>query len=371
MTYTLFILGCQYNYHDAHSIAHLMNKMGYVYVADEKLADVIIVLACSVRQKPVDRIFGKLKIWNKLPRRPKIIVTACLLPRDRKKLAGRVEIVNLNKITHVLPKIAKNRQKKSACLPDFLPAEANSQTAHIPIMQGCNNFCTYCAVPYTRGREVSRPMGEIINELRKEIKSGKKHIILLGQNVNSFKIISKYLNTATKISGFIELLEIVDKIRGDFDYNFMSSNPHDFSDELVNALSKLKKWNRELHLPLQSGNDKILRKMNRKYTRAQYLSLIKNLILKIAPTYRGRGSDCSVGKNLFLSTDIIVGFPGETKKQFQDTISLCKKIGFDKAYISQYSPRPGTIASKMKDDVSRQEKKRRWKILNDLINKNE
>jgi tRNA-2-methylthio-N6-dimethylallyladenosine synthase len=222
-------------------------------------------------------------------------------------------------------------------------------------MTGCDNFCSYCAVPYTRGREISRPFNDIISDIKQALKNGSKEILLLGQNVNSYYKRSSVYNRKIDNRHFIKLLTTIDNLPGDFKFNFISSNPHDMSNKLIKTLAKLKKWPRELHLPLQSGDDEILRKMNRKYNRHQYLKLVANLKSQIP--------------DLKLTTDIIVGFPGETKEQFNNTVKLCKKIGFKKAYIAQYSPRPGTAAAKLKDDVPAKEKKRRWQLLNRLINK--
>lgn len=365
MFYYLFITGCQYNYYDAKYITHLFTKMGYVYVDHEDKANLIIVLVCSVRQKPIDRVFGKIKKWSNLPQKPKIILTGCILSSDRKKLTKKVDLItkiknvkeNIVQLLHcpIVNKQQLNHRTIKQCSDiEFFPKNELKNTAYVPIMQGCNNYCTYCVVPYTRGPEVSRQPTEIISEIKKELKRGQKHIILLGQNVNSYS--NKQLVTSKK-NAFTALLKLVDKINDNFDYNFMSTNPKNFSDELVDFLPRAKKWNRQLHLPLQSGDDKILKKMNRGYTNAQYLRLISKLKCQMS--------------NLKTSTDIIVGFCGETKKQFQNTVDLCKKISFDKAFIAQYSPRPETLAyKKYKDNVHQDEKKRRWNIINNLINKN-
>jgi len=336
--------------------------MGYV-LSNENEADLIIVLSCSVRQKSMDRIFGKIKKWKKLPQKPKIIISACVLENDKRKLIDKVDaIINNKAIVKYLANNFKVKTQNQQIISDLniLPRNEHELTSLIPIMQGCNNFCTYCAVPYTRGREVSRSEKEVLKEINKQLKNGSNKILLLGQNVNSFglrpKVTSNKQQAKNEALPFSKLLEEIDKIPGDFTYNFMSSNPHDFTDGLIDVLANLKKWERELHLPLQSGDDEILHKMNRKYNSLEYLSLIKNLKLKI--------------KNLRLTTDVIVGFPSETYKQFQNTVKLCKKIGFSKAYVSQYSPRPQTVSAKtMTDDVPSSEKKYRWRILNDLINK--
>lgn len=375
MYYSFFITGCQYNHYDAKNLAHLLEKMGYVYVKDDKKADLIVVLACSVRQKPLDRIYGKIKVWRTLPQKPKIIITGCVLPIDKKKLAEKVDaIVKTDDLKKELPNIivrakqsgVENYSKKKLLQRtssesksknnNFHPADVDRNTALIPIMQGCNNFCTYCAVPYVRGVEKSRTTNEIIVEIKSELKNGKKHVLLLGQNVNSYFHTLKYESGRVEKIGFIDLIKKIDRIPGNFTFNFLSANPRNFSDELIKLLPKLKKWQHILHLPLQSGDDEILKKMNRKYISSQYLKIITDV--------RHLMSDVS------FTTDLIVGFPEETKIQFENTVKLCKKIGFSKAYVNQYSPRPGTFAAKnFKDNVSQNEKKRRWEVLNKLINK--
>jgi len=370
MKYFLFVTGCYQNYYDAEHIAHLLEKMGYV-LGTEKNANIIVVFACSVRQKPIDRIFGKIKNWQKLPQKPKIILCGCVLPRDKKTMSEKIDLItDTDNFSRDFKKLQiskinkigiKNKKKIS-----LKPKDINSDTAMVPIMFGCNNFCTYCAVPYTRGREKSRDEKEIITEIKKQLQNGKKKILLLGQNVNSFQFsvvsgqssVNRELKTenrklTTDIIPFATLLKKIDAIPGDFTFNFTSSNPHDFHESLINTLPKLKKWERVLQLPLQSGDDEILRKMNRKYTQAQFFRLISNIKYQIP--------------NLKLTTDIIVGFPGETKEQFNNTVKLCKQIGFSKIYAAQYSPRPGTPAAKMTDDVSQKEKKRRWDVINSLM----
>jgi len=338
------------NVSDSQRIATKLERLRYKS-ASEQEADLVVVNACSVRQKAVDRIWGGIKKWQESGKR--IIITGCVLPADQKKLKAKNiifsnirDLANLKKIPKESSNILQNigrPAKDNICLDYFdIKPKMNSKIVYIPIMTGCDNFCSYCAVPYTRGREVSRPMENIIHEVKDATKNGFKEIWLLGQNVNSYKY------------GFAKLLKKVDKLPGNFKFNFISSNPHDMTQELIKTFSKLKKWTRELHLAMQSGDDEILRKMNRRYNSKRFLKLVSNLKLKI--------------KNLKLSTDIIVGFPGETKKQFENTVKICKKIKFTKAYVSQYSPRPGTTAAKLKDDVPRDEKKRRWLILNQLIN---
>jgi len=213
-------------------------------------------------------------------------------------------------------------------------------------MTGCNNFCAYCVVPYTRGREICRSPEEIISEIKNLVKKEVKEIWLLGQNVNSYN----YNKTS-----FADLLKMINNIEGNFWIRFTSPHPKDFSDKLIKTMAECRKYKHYLNLPVQSGDDEILRKMKRGYTIKEY----KNLARKI----RKRLPDIA------LSTDIIVGFPRETKKQFNNTKKLLEEIKYDMAYIAQYSPRPGTLAEKMQDNVSKLEKKRREKILTEIIKK--
>jgi tRNA-2-methylthio-N6-dimethylallyladenosine synthase len=334
------------NVSDSERISSLLEKEGYKSTSEQE-ADLIVVNSCSVRQRAVDRIWGGIKKWKK--NNQKILITGCVLPSDRKKFKEHgVDFIE----TQDLPKeFEKNK------LLDYFEIEPKrvAKTAFITIMTGCNNFCSYCAVPYTKGREVSRPRSAIIAEVKKVVNDGFKDILLLGQNVNSFG------KTTKDNSEFIKLLKEIDSVPGDFKFNFMSSNPQDMSDNLISCFAGLKKWPRELHFAMQSGDDEILKAMNRKYTSGQFLALISKIKYQIPARRQG-------GSNIKISTDIIVGFPGETKKQFENTYKLCKKIGFVKAYIGQYSPRAGTISSKMIDDVTQAEKKRRWLKLDKLIN---
>lgn len=324
--YWIITYGCQMNVSDNEKIASVLERRGYRRASKEKEADLIAVNMCSVRQSAVDRAYAKI---NKYYKTKKIILAGCILQTDKKKLKDKVA-----EFWHP--------DKYFECSPKY----QNESSVFVPIMTGCNNFCAYCVVPYTRGREVSRKADEIIKEVKSLIKKGYKEIILLGQNVNSYK--NKKVN-------FPDLLKKINTLKGGFRLNFLTSHPKDMSDELIETMAQCKKLTPCLHLPMQSGDNQILKKMNRHYTTTQY----KNLIRKIRQKIPG----------IKISTDIIVGFPDETKKQFQSTANLCKAVKFDKAYISKYSARPGTPAAELKDNVSLQEKKRRWQILEKLINK--
>ena len=369
MKFFIFTLGCQMNTADSEKVSAVLESAN-LKPATEKEANLIIVNACSVRQTAVDRIWGKLKVWKKARPAKIIFLTGCILPKDRVKLASKVdEIFSINSLSK-LPKILeKHRLKKIKNLKLKIknypasPSIPHQSTAFIPIMNGCDNFCSYCVVPYTRGREQSIPEKEIICEAKKAIQQGYTNILLLGQNVNSYKIKSQISNlkiTSQNLkrnkfnNGFIKLLKKIDVLPGDFTFNFMTSHPKDLSNDLIKTLAKLKKWEHSLHLPVQSGDDGILRKMNRHYTSGQYLALILKIKNQIS--------------NIKISTDIIVGFPTETKKAFENTVALCQKAKFNKAYVAMYSPRAGTAAHKLEDNVSREEKKKRWKILDTLIN---
>ncbi len=335
MNYHIITFGCQMNESDSERIAAVLENNKYK-ASDINEANLVIINMCSVRQSAVDRVYGlvpKLK-------EQKTILTGCFLKKDKKKLFEYFDyILEINDLAKwpIFPKSSNNYL-------EIKPKYSNKLSASIPIMTGCNNFCSYCVVPYARGKEISRPAEEIICEIKNLVKRGYKEIWLLGQNVNSYN---------NKI-GFPKLLKMVTNIPGDFSIRFMSPHPKDFSDELINVMAKYNKIAKYLNLPVQSGDDKILKKMNRNYTVADYKKLVKK-IRKAMP-------------NINLSTDVIVGFPGETKKQFENTVKLFKEVKFDIAYISKYSSRPGTTAAKLKDNVSIQEKKEREKVLREVIN---
>jgi tRNA-2-methylthio-N6-dimethylallyladenosine synthase len=321
------------NISDAERIASVLESKKYKKSKNIEKANLIVIVMCSVRQSAVDRVYGvaeKLKNKNK-----KIILTGCILEKDKNKF--------LKKFDDVLD--IKGFFKKYKNYLNITPKYSSEKIAYVPIMTGCNNFCSYCVVPYTRGREISRPAKEIICEIKKILKNGAKEVWLLGQNVNSYE--------DEKIN-FPKLLKMVNDVPGNFILNFTTSHPKDFSDELIDTMTRCKNLSMDLNLPIQSGDDKILKKMNRPYTVLQYKNLVKK-IKKALPKIR-------------LSTDIIVGFPGETKKQFNNTVETLKEIGYGVAFINKYSPREGTAAAKLKDNVPWAEEKRREKILIELIN---
>jgi len=339
--YYIKTFGCQQNESDSERIATALEKRAYKKTDELEQADLIVVNACSVRQSAVDRIFGfkqKFKKLKTLNREPRTILTGCVLKSDKKKFKEFFdEVVSVEEFL--------GRNYFFALKPKC----KLTKSALVPIMTGCNNFCSYCVVPYTRGREVSRPIKEIIAEVKGIIKRGYKEIILLGQNVNSYKSENK-----TSGSGFAKLLEKINSLSGDFIIKFLTNHPKDMSDQLIEVIARCDKVAKEIHLPIQSGDNTILKKMNRGYTVEQYKKLVEKIKNKIP--------------NIKISTDVIVGFPGETKKQFENTVKLFKEINYDSAYINKYSSRAGTAAAKLQDNVSWAEKKKRWDILNEIVN---
>jgi len=339
MKYFIITFGCQMNLSDSEKIEFLLQKKGYEPAKNEASADLIVINACSVRQKVMHRVASKI---NKFSKTKKIILAGCLLPADKQRYEAQIEIWSPDKYFNLSP------------------LRQNKITAFVPIMTGCNNFCSYCAVPFTRGPEKSRPAKEIIDEIKNLIKKGYKEIILLGQNVNSYR--SPALKKSDPKIDFAGLLKKIDALPGNFWLNFLTSHPKDMSDKLIKTIAQSKKITPYIHLPIQSGDNEILKKMNRRYKVEDYKILIKKIksaFKKYRPSFPPPA----------ITTDIIVGFPGETKKQFDNTAKLCQQIGFDMIYFAQYSPRPGTRASYFKDNILPCEKKRRAQIINNILQK--
>jgi len=359
MKYHIITFGCQMNKADSEKIAAFLENKGYKSASKINEADLIVVNMCSVRQSAVDRVYGLLPKFQKLQttnHKLQTILTGCILKKDKRKFSEHfnyiLNIKDLPKWPEILntkpyTKPSKTHDREILRVDNYLKIQSKHSTnfsALVPIITGCNNFCSYCVVPFTRGKEISRPSEEIISEVKNLVKKGYKEIWLLGQNVNSYKY------------NFSKLLRKINKIPGKFWIRFTSSHPKDFSDDLIKAMAECEKVAKYLNLPVQSGDDKILKAMNRPYTVKQYKNLIKKIREKIP--------------DINLSTDVIVGFPGETKKQFENTVKLFKQIKYNIAYISKYSPRAGTAAAKLKDNVSPQEKKRREKILEKILKEN-
>ncbi|XOB40994.1 MAG: tRNA (N6-isopentenyl adenosine(37)-C2)-methylthiotransferase MiaB [Candidatus Nealsonbacteria bacterium] len=361
MKYFILTYGCQMNISDSERIASLLENLGYQPALIKNKADLIVVNMCSVRQSAVDRIYGagiKFQKLKKKNKKLKTILTGCISKKDHKKLIKIFDLVLNIKSLNQWPKYLE-AGFSSKLWPTLLrqtseyfnvqPKHTSKFSALIPISIGCNNSCAYCIVPFTRGPLICRSHKEIIKEVKKAVKNSAKEIWLLGQNVNDYK---SPINSKVN---FAKLLKMVNNIDGDFWIRFTSPNPKDFSDKLINTITKLEKVTEYLNLPVQSGDNKILKKMNRTYTIKNY----KNLVEKIRKGIPG----------ISLSTDVIVGFPTETKKQFQNTAKLFKEMKFDMAYIAKYSPRPHTKASNLKDNISKKEKKNRWIALTKILEK--
>jgi len=373
MKYFIKTFGCQMNYSDSERIAGLLEKYKLKPASNINAADLVIFNTCGVRQTAEDRAYGQIHNARKNNPQAKIILTGCLARRKdvQRRLKDKVDLfVAVNDIKKFenwiienlleignwkleIPADKKNSKgKKNINYLSIKPRYQNNRQAFVPIMTGCNNFCSYCVVPYARGREISRPAEEIISEISELAKKNYKEIILLGQNVNSYCGMSKTESKARKTK-FPELLNYLAKKFPEINFKFLTSHPKDFSDKLISVIAKNDNISREIHLPVQSGSNKILKMMNRPYTKKHYLNLIKKAREKIP--------------GAVFTTDVIVGFPGESEKDFQETMEVFKKVGYNKAYINKYSPRLGTAAFSLGDPIPWKEKKRREKILRQLI----
>lgn len=347
------------NIHESEKLAGFLRKRGYIETNDETIADVILFNTCCVRENAEQHAYGNIGALKKLKKNnPGLIIAVggCMTQQKGsalklKKTFPFVDFVfgtfNSSSFGEMLDATLSGKKVGVKILDDYgkiveenTPFRTSYPNAWVNIMTGCNNFCTYCIVPYVRGRERSRSIDEIYSEVFKLIKSGYKEITLLGQNVNSYGN-----DLADENCNFSNLLKKLDEIKGDYRIRFMSSHPKDLTEELVKAVSECKNVCHSIHLPVQAGSDRILRLMNRKYTKKDYLDKIA-LIKKYIP-------DCTV------STDIMVGFPTETEEDFLDTLSLCESADFANAFMFVYSPRENTPASKMEGQVSDDVKKDR------------
>lgn len=361
--------GCQQNVADSEKIKGMLSEMGYGFTENRFEAKLIIFNTCAVREHAEDRVFGNVGTLKSYKREnPDIIIACCGCMMQQKHIADKikqsfpfVDLVFGTHVVHRLPELlfkALTRKKRVFELPDTDGAIAegvpvlrdNDKKAWLPIMYGCNNFCSYCIVPYVRGRERSREADIIISEAQELVESGYKEITLLGQNVNSYgKDLSPQIS-------FAELLRRINALDGDFRIRFMTSHPKDCTRELLEVMASCDKVAKHLHLPFQSGNNRVLQAMNRKYTREKYLELI-NYAKEL------------MGDELSITSDIIVGFPGETYEEFKDTLSLVEEVKFTSLFTFIYSPRKGTPAAEMPDPVSAEEKGKWFRELTDAQEK--
>lgn len=358
--------GCQMNEHDSETMEAILSDIGYEMTEQKENADIIIINTCLIRENAELKVYGKLGEFKALKKKnPNLIIAVCgcMMQKEepRKIIKTKYRFVDLIFGTHniyKLPELLYNLEQSKNMMIDVwedagniiegIPARRKyDYKAFVNIMYGCNNFCTYCVVPYTRGRERSREVEDILSEIKELVKDGTKEITLLGQNVNSY---GKTLKDQTT---FAELLRKVDRIEGLNRVRFMTSHPKDLSDELIEAMKECKSVCEQIHLPFQAGSNKILKSMNRKYTKEHYLSLIDKIRKEIP--------------NICISTDIIVGFPGETYEDFKETLDVIQKAKYDSAFTFIYSVREGTPASKMVDQVPEEEKNRRFQELLDIL----
>lgn len=354
--------GCQGNVADSEHLKGMLVEMGYELTDDINIADLILYNTCAIREHAEDRVFGNVGAIKKLKKdNPNLIIALCGCMMQQEHIAEKIKnsypFVNLvfgTHVTHRLPELmykVLSVKKRVFCIDNCdgviaegLPSSRDSgENAWLPIMYGCNNFCSYCIVPYVRGRERSRNPDTVIEEAKQLISDGYKKITLLGQNVNSY---GKGCDFDVQ---FPELVRRLDALEGDFEFDFMTSHPKDCSFELIDVLAQSKHFCGHLHLPVQSGNDRILKEMNRHYDRQRYMELVDYAKKRIP------GVD--------LTTDIIVGFPGETYEEFLDTVSLVKEVEYGSMFTFIYSPRKGTPAAEMPDPTLKAEKSKRFQEL--------
>lgn len=361
--YHIVTYGCQMNVHESEKIAGILSGMGYKSCDDPEKADIVVFNTCCIRENAENHAFGNIGMLKKLKRVRKdmIIAVGGCLPQQMNKAENLhekfpyVDIIfgthNLHNLKELIEKklnskktVVEIEDSEGEICEEDRPLRTSYPNAWVNIMYGCNNFCSYCIVPYVRGRERSRQSAKIIEEVKGLVREGYKEITLLGQNVNSYK------GDLT----FPQLLEEVAKTEGKFRIRFMTSHPKDFSPELIDVMAKYPKICNCLHLPVQSGSDSILKAMNRRYTSGQYLEKVALL--------KSRIPDCAI------TTDLIVGFPGETDEDFNVTMDLVKKVNFASAFTFVYSKRQGTKAAEMPDQIPEEVSKSRIMQLVDLVN---
>lgn len=351
--------GCQQNVSDSEHLKGYLELMGYGFTEDLNEADLVLYNTCAVREHAQTRVFGNVGVLKANKRqRPNMLICMCGCMAQQKAVSDRirksypyVDILFGTQVRHKFPefvyrkltlgkRVFENPQDDSGIYEGIPVHRDGTFKKWLPIMQGCNNFCTYCIVPYVRGREYSREPEEVLAEAKELIKSGVKEIMLLGQNVNSYGKNCRHKMT------FAELLREINALEGDFRIRFMTSHPKDCSDELLVAMSECEKVERHLHLPVQCGSDRVLKAMNRHYDSVGYLKLID----------RAR----ELMPDIQFTSDIIVGFPGETEEDFKKTLELIKRVEYYSLFTFIFSPRPGTPAAEMPDPESKEDKSRRF-----------
>ncbi len=371
--------GCQQNVADSERIVRYYESRGYTQVDSENDAELVVINTCMIRDKAEERVYGYIRNLKKQSQKDEheqhIILTGCIVGATAREPSGKMK----KKLQKRIPDVELMPIEDVGF--EYEPKRTDKRHAWVVISNGCNNYCAFCIVPFARGKEISRSYADIMIEVKQLASDGYTSITLLGQNVNSYgsdlvlsqgkeeqnkykipngkevsPVMVNHLGRTRIPTLFPFLLDDVAQVGGIETVTFTSSNPWDFSDELIDVIARNENIDRLLHLPVQSGSDKIIKKMNRWYSVEDFVALTDRIKEKIS------GVD--------FVTDIIVGFPGETEEDFQKSIELSKNVGFVRAFIGCYSERPGTLASEdLPDTISWEEKKRRWHILNDLINK--
>lgn len=365
LKYYILTMGCSLNENDSEKICGMLEEMGYQKTENQNNADIIIFNTCCIRENAEDKLFGKLGEVKKVHenRGTIIAIGGCMMQEKHileklNKSYPYVDIIFGTHTLHKLPEDIFNILEHNTKIEDILDIDGkiyenipikrtDSVKAQVTIMYGCNNFCSYCIVPYVRGRERSRKPEDILNEIKDLAKNGYKEIMLLGQNVNSYNGGENY--------NFANLLKDINEINGIEIIRFISPHPKDFTDDVIETIANSTKVSKCIHLPLQSGSTNVLKSMNRKYTKEQYLELVDKMKRKIP--------------NLSLTTDIIVGFPGETEEDFEDTLDVVKKVGFEQVFMFIYSRRRGTVADEMKNQIPEDIKHKRFDRLKELVEK--
>ncbi len=372
--YYILTMGCQLNENDSEKLCGMMEKMGYVSTDKYEEADLVVFNTCCVRENAEDKLFGKLGELKRIKEKRGTIIAICGCMMQEKHITDKIresypytDIIfgthTLHKFPEDLYKILESKKKMQDVIDidgevyEGLPIKRTSNIkASVTIMYGCNNFCTYCIVPYVRGRERSRNPKDILEEVEQLAKEGYKEIMLLGQNVNSYLRSEQWKEKGIDYKGinsFATLLRAINKIDGIERIRFVSPHPKDFTDDVIEAIAECDKICKLIHLPLQSGSTQVLKSMNRKYTKEQYLELVEKMKNKIP--------------NLTLSTDIIVGFAGETEQDFEDTLDVVRKVHFEQVYMFIYSRRVGTPGDKMENQIPEEIKHKRFDRLKELV----
>ncbi|MFW5873090.1 MAG: tRNA (N6-isopentenyl adenosine(37)-C2)-methylthiotransferase MiaB [Bacillota bacterium] len=362
MNYHIITYGCQMNEHDSEKIAGMLETMGYKETKDHADADIIVFNTCLIRKNAELKVFGKIGSLKQLKEdKPDLIIAVggCMMQQEGPvdelyKKYPQVDIIfgthNIHKLPSLINQVKHGDERvidvweeDKGLIPDLPSKRRNDFQAWVTIIQGCDNYCSYCIVPHVRGTERSRPMDDIIDEVKTLVADGVIEITLLGQNVNSYGL------DLNEDYDFPDLLNKLAKVNGLEKIKYMTSHPKDLSEKLIETVAQNDNISKHFHLPVQSGSSKILKTMNRKYDRKRYLNLIDKIRERIP--------------DAVITTDFIVGFPGETKSDFEDTLSLVDKVRFDMAYTFAYSPREGTPAAKRDDQISSEEKHRRLQAL--------